>query len=298
MGGVMTSLRSRIVHRGIQGIGRTLAKGLSIQEMRAGLETLSQRGGSIPKGVIVTTITVSGIPAEWIEPIDGNSDKVLLYLHGGGYCVCSPGTHRGIATRLALTSHAQILMLDYRLAPEHPFPAALEDTLTAFHWLLGQGIQESKISIGGDSAGGGLSLAAAMTLRDAGLALPEKLFLLSPWTDLTLSGASIRSKMKNDPILNGGNLQDFVSAYIGNKNPTNPLISPLFGNLQGLPPVLIHVGSDEILLDDSIKLAAHLRSAGVPVELEIWEGMWHVFQIFAPFLPESQLSLQKIGEFL
>ena len=295
----MTSIRSRILHRTLQRVSGALALNLSIPEQRTRMNELARRGIRIPRGVTVRSVQAGGIHAEWIEPAGPVPEKVILYLHGGGYCICSLDTHRGLAARLALASLARVLIIDYRLAPENPFPAALEDVLTAYRWLLAQGISAEQIVIGGDSAGGGLSVATALSLRNAGQALPSAMFLISPWTDLTFSGESIHSRINVDPIFGGdGNRLYFAPAYLGSNDPTNPLISPLFGELHHLPPTLIHVGSDEILLDDSVRLKQKLIAAGVDVRLEVWDGMWHVFQIFAPYVPEAQQAIYQLGDFI
>jgi monoterpene epsilon-lactone hydrolase len=295
----MTSLRSRILHQTLQRVTGALALNLSIQDQRSRMDELARRGIRIPRGVMVRSAQAGGVHAEWIDPVDVDPRKIILYLHGGGYCICSLDTHRGLAARLAIASRARLLSIDYRLAPENPFPAALEDALATCHWLLAQGIPGKQIAIGGDSAGGGLALATAVSLRDAGLALPAALFLLSPWTDLTFSGNSIQTRKKDDPIFTGeDNRFGFAPAYLGTHDPANPLISPLFADLYGLPPTLIHVGNDEILLDDSIRLEEKLKASGVSARLDIWDGMWHVFQIFAPYVPEAQQAICQIGDFV
>ena len=295
----MTSLRSRILHRTLQRVTGALALNFSVQEQRTRLDTLARRGIRLPRGITVRTIQAGGVHAELIEPVGPNLQKVILYLHGGGYCICSLETHRGLASRLALASRARLLIIDYRLAPEHPFPAALEDALAAYRWLLAQDVPAKQIVIGGDSAGGGLTLATTIRLRETSQALPSALFLISPWTDLTFSGESFHTRKKLDPIFGGeGNRLEFAPAYLGLHDPANPLISPLFADLHGLPPTLIHVGSDEILLDDSIRLEEKLRDAGVTVRMKVWGGMWHVFQIFAPYVPEAQQAIGQIGDFI
>ena len=295
----MSSLRSRILHLTLQRVTSAINLRLSIQEQRTRMDELARRGICIPKGVTVRTIQAGGIHAEWIEPANASTQKTILYLHGGGYCICSLDTHRGLAARLALASQAHVLIIDYRLAPENPFPDALEDALASYHWLLEQGVDGGQIAIGGDSAGGGLALATALCLREAGQKLPAALFLLSPWTDLTFSGESHRTLKKIDPIFGGesGSLE-FGPAYLGVDDPTNPLISPLFADLHDLPPTLIQVGSDEILLDDSTRLEVKLKSSEVVTKLEIWAGMWHVFQIFAPYVPEAQQAICQVGDFI
>ncbi len=295
----MTSLRSRILHQTLRRVSGALALNLTIQEQRTRMDVLARRGIRIPRDVTVQTVQACGIHAEWIKPVNSDTQRVILYLHGGGYCICSLDTHRGLAARIALASQARLLCIDYRLAPENPYPAALEDALAAYRWMLAQDIPAKQIAVGGDSAGGGLALATAVSLRDAGQALPAALFLLSPWTDLTFSGNSIRVRKKVDPIFGGeGNRLAFAPAYLGIHDPANPLISPLFADLHNLPPTLIHVGSDEILFDDSIRLDEKLKEAGVATRLNIWEGMWHVFQVFAPYVPEAQQAISRIGNFV
>ena len=295
----MTSLRSRILHQTLQRVAGTLALNLPLQVQRTRMDQLARRGIRIPKGVTVRTVQAGGIHAEWIDPADMDPHRTILYLHGGGYCICSLDTHRGLAARLALAARARVLIIDYRLAPEHPFPAALEDASAAYRWLLAQGISERQIAIGGDSAGGGLTLATAVGLREGSQALPAALFLLSPWTDLTFSGDSIHTKKEVDPIFGGdGNRLGFAPAYLGVNDPTNPLISPLFADLHELPPTLIQVGSDEILLDDSVRLEEKLKAAQVPTRLVVWQGMWHVFQVFAPYAPEAQQAIFQVGDFI
>ena len=298
MGDALTSLRSRILHQTLSRVVGTISTDLTVKEQRTRLDELARRGIRLPRGVTANGLMVDGIYSEWVEPARADCDRVLLYLHGGGYCICSLDTHRGLVARLSLASQSRALTPAYRLAPEHPFPAALEDTLTTYRWMLRNGIPPHQIAIGGDSAGGGLSLAAAVSLREAGEPLPAALFLFSPWTDLTCSGPSIQSRQQVDPIFGSGNALCYHPPYIGADSPLNPLISPLFADLRELPPTLIHVGNDEILLDDSTRLEEKLKAARVPVELKIWENMWHVFQAFAPWVPEAQMSIDQTGEFI
>ena len=294
----MTSLRSRILHRTLQRVTGAIALNLTVKEQRTRMDELARRGIRLPKGITVCSDQAGGVYSEWVEPSGTATQRVILYLHGGGYCICSLDTHRGLAARIALASDARVLLPAYRLAPENPFPAALEDALSAYRWLLKQGIPAKQIAIGGDSAGGGLTVAITTSLRDSGEPLPAFLFLISPWTDLTFSGDSIITRKQVDPIFGRDGGPRYAPAYVGTDSPENPLISPLFADLRGLPPTLIHVGNDEILLDDSTRLEEKLKEAGVKVQLEIWNGMWHVFQAFAPWVPEAELSIDKIGTFV
>lgn len=306
----MSSLRSRIIRhfvpircyaqRTISAqhlIGR-MGGGGSIQEVRAEIDARAGKGIHIPRGAVSRELVAVTVPAEWIEPRKTASRRAILYLHGGGYTLCSPATHRGLAGRLALTCDARILLIAYRLAPDNPFPAALEDALIAYHWLLAEGISAEQIALGGDSAGGGLVLSTVVSLREAGETLPAALFLLSPWTDLTFSGESMRTRKKIDPMFGGDSGSSFAPAYVGTHDPAHPLISPLFADLHGLPPTLIQVGNDEILLSDSTRLEEKMKAMGVDARLEVWDGMWHVFQVFAPWVPESGQAIKNIGRFV
>ena len=293
----MTSFRSQILHRTLQRITCALDTNFSIQEQRTRVNELARRGIRVPKGVTVCVVRTGGVHAEWVEPAGVDPRRVILYLHGGGYTICSPDTHRGLAARLAQAGGSRVLLIAYRLAPENPFPAALEDALASYRWLLTEGILPANIVIAGDSAGGGLTLATALSLREAGDPLPAALVCLSPWTDLTMSGETIQTMADIDPVLRLRGLP-LTKYYTGNHDPAEPLISPLFADLRGLPPLLVHVGSDEILLSDSTRLVEKARQAGVAVSIEIWQGMWHVFQVFAPFVPEAQQSIDKLGNFI
>lgn len=294
----MTSFRSKILHSTLRRVTAAVSSNLSIKQQRTRMDALARRGIRLPRGVCVCQENAGGVHSEWTEPEIRDEGRVLLYLHGGGYCICSLDTHRGLVARLALAGQATALAPAYRLAPENPFPAALADSLSAYRWLLEQGYASKQIAIGGDSAGGGLALATTLTLREAGEPLPGALFLLSPWTDLTLSGETMHTRRSIDPIFSSEDGLQYAPTYLGVEDATNPLISPIFADLHDFPPTLIHVGNDEILLADSTRLAEKMEAAGVPVEIKVWEGMWHVFQAFAPFAPEALMSLEEIGEFL
>jgi acetyl esterase/lipase len=240
--------------------------------------------------------TVNGVPGEWFVPAAPVAG-IILYLHGGAYVVGSIASHREYLVRLANATRAKILAINYRLAPEHPFPAALEDAVSAYRWLLAGGAPPGDLLLAGDSAGGGLALAALLALRAGDDPLPAGAICLSPWVDLALTGASVRTKAAVDPILTPASLETSARLYAAGHALTDPLISPLYAALDGLPPLLIQAGSDEILLDDALRLAERARRAGVAVTLEVWEGLFHVFPI-TPFLPESAQALARIAAFV
>ena len=288
------SIRNKIIKKLISFQMSGWSKG-TIEDQRSRQEKTSKYA-KLPADIQCQPINADGISAEWISA-PGPDLGVILYLHGGAYALGSINVHREFIARLALATKMRCLAINYRLAPEHPFPAALEDATAAYHWLLTQGIDPSQIIIAGDSAGGGLTLGTMLTLRDAGEQLPAGAVCISPWTDLALTGASIQNKAKVDPILDPDSLQMYARYYAGENELTYPLISPLYANLEGLPPLLIQVGADEILLDDAIRFTQKARDAGVDVTLEIWDEMFHVFQLI-PFLPETKKAVGSIAEFV
>jgi epsilon-lactone hydrolase len=234
---------------------------------------------------------------EWLTP-ERNAGATILYLHGGGYYFCSPRSHRAITFGLARRANARVFSLDYRLAPEHRFPSALDDSLAAYRRLLADGVPAQSIVIAGDSAGGGLALATLMALRDAGDPLPAASVLFSPWTDLTCSGESMRFNEGRDPMYHASIFPRVAALYLGAADARNPHASPLFGNLKNLPPLLIHVGDTELLLDDSTRVATKARAAGVRVEMKIWRNVPHIFPIWAPFMPEAREALAHAAAFI
>ena len=273
-------------------------QGKAIEEQREFYESLTA-----PLGLLADTqvekINAGGIPAEWVSAPGAKSQRVLLYFHGGGYCIGSCNTHRDLAARLSQVTGARSLLLDYRLAPEYPFPAALEDATAAFHWLLKEGIAAERIVIGGDSAGGGLALATMLALRDTGEQLPSAGVIISGWMDLTCSGTSHSICADLDIIIQKSVLSRWREFYIGNVDPPPILASPLQADLRELPPMIIHVGTDEVLHDDSVQLYQKAQVAGIKTKFEIWEGMWHEFHTAAAMgVPESQTALDHIGEFV
>lgn len=274
-----------------------LPRDRSLAEQRAALDRLATMAPP-PVDVTVTPLTAGDRPAEWVVAPGARSDRTLLYLHGGGYCIGSLHSHRQLAADLSRAAGLRVLLLDYRLAPEHPFPAAIEDATAAYRFLLDGGADPRALAIAGDSAGGGLTAATLLALRDAELPLPAAAALLSPWLDLTLSGGSMTTRAVADPMVQRDGLQRMAEAYLAGADPRAPLASPLFAELRHLPPLLVQVGTAETLLDDATRFAARARAAGVEVTLEVWDDMVHVWQAFAFVLPEARDANARIGAFL
>jgi acetyl esterase/lipase len=252
----------------------------------------------LPDGVDFEKTTAGGVPAEWVTLPGTDATKTVLYLHGGGYVLGSIDTHRGLASRIAEAAGTRALIIDYRLGPETTFPGAVEDATAAYGFLLEQGVAPEQIAIGGDSAGGGLTFAALVRLKDQGKPLPGAAFALSPWVDLEGLGDSMETRAEADPMVKKEGLVRMGKLYLGDADPKTPLAAPLYADLSGLPPMLIQVGTAETLLDDSLRIVERLRTAGVAVELEQYEDLIHVFQAFAPIVPESLEAIQKIGAFV
>ena len=250
-----------------------------------------------PAGVTCTPVEAGGVSAEWSVADGADQDKVILYVHGGGYVMGSAGSHRDMTGRLSQAAGARVLSLNYRLAPEHPFPAPVDDALAAYRWLLGQGIQASNIAIAGDSAGGGLALAALLAIRDAGEPVPAAGIGISPWVDMEGTGESMTTRAAVDPVVQKEGLLGMAKLYLGGADPKDPLAAPLHGNLAGLPPLLIQVGDSETLLDDATRITQRARKADVDVTLKIWDEMPHVWHLFAPILPEGRQAIEEIGAF-
>lgn len=270
---------------------------LTLAERRAQYER-AERVFPTPPELKVEVVTAPDRPAEWLTPPGARTDAAVLYLHGGGYVIGSPRSHRHLAAAIARAAGTRALLLDYRLAPEHPFPAGLEDAVAAYQWLLAGGVAPARIVVAGDSAGGGLTMATLLALRERGLPRPAAAVCISPWVDLTNSAASYATKAAVDPIVTLDSIALLTQAYIGTGDPKQPLVSPLYADLRNLPPLLIHVGSDEVLLDDALGLAARARTAGVDVTIREWPAMIHVWHWFLSMLDEADQAIADIGAFV
>jgi epsilon-lactone hydrolase len=300
----MSSFRSRFIYLLLQ--NRHLLKfhkkrevwdwNTSIPQFRQDCEKGAKRG-KLPTGIVVETVDVAGLHAEWIFPKGASKDKVILYTMGGGYVSGTCNDHRAVVAKFVEGSGISSLLFEYHLAPEHPYPAALEDTISAYLWLLSQGVSPSRIIIVGESAGGGLCLAALLALRDRGAPLPVAGVVISPWTDLALTGESYRTNI-NISIDPPGMSMVCCKYYVGKNDPYSPLISPLYGDLHDLPPIYICVGTRETMLDDSLRFAEKAKAAGVKVTLKVGQEMVHCFPVMAPLFPEATEALDDICSFI
>ena len=268
-----------------------------LAERRTRIESLGA-GYVLPPDVLVEPVDARGVPAEWTSTPAADGRRVVLFLHGGGYVSGSLKSHRHMVAQAGRAARARTLAIDYRLAPEHPFPAALDDALDGYRFLLASGIAPARIALAGESAGGGLALATALSLREAGLPLPGCLWLSSPWVDLALTGSSIAAKATVDPLLSRAYLAELASLYLAGADPRDPLVSPIYAALTGLPPTLIQVGSAEILLDDATRLAAAAGAADVSVVLEVWPHMIHAWHLFYQEVADGRRSLARAGTFI
>ncbi|MCI0336672.1 MAG: alpha/beta hydrolase [Acidobacteria bacterium] len=270
---------------------------MSVEELRTTYDYIGQQL-PMPHGVSVEKVDAGGVKAEWVRAKNARTDSVILYFHGGGYVIGSTASHRHLIAALCQSSEMAALALDYRLAPEASFPAAVDDAVSAYEWLLQQDIAPVRIAIAGDSAGGGLTVATMLALRDRDIPLPVAGVCISPWVDLTCTAESIGTKAAADPIVTREMIAFMAQAYLKGQDAKNPLASPLFADLHGLPPLLIQVGTDEALLDDSRHLEARAKEAGVAVTLEVWDEMVHVWHYFFPVLSEGREAIDRIGKFV
>ena len=269
----------------------------TVEEFRVWYEQFTAQF-ELPEDAVFEQVGAGGVSAEWISTPGVAEDRVVMYLHGGGYMIGSMRTHRSPLSYLSRVSDARVLGLNYRLAPEHPFPAAVEDSVAAYRWLLAEGVSPRRIAIGGDSCGGGLTIATLVALKYFGDPLPAAGISHSGWTDLAHTGDTFETKAEEDPLIDKEMLEGMAAAYLGDRSRTTPLASPYYADLQGLPPLLVQVGTAEVLLDDSLRLADRAKEAGVDVTLEVWDDMPHVWQAFASFLSEAREALDHCGQFV
>ncbi|MCG8670756.1 MAG: alpha/beta hydrolase [Pseudomonadales bacterium] len=293
----------------VNGVLKTVVKPV-IQYMSMHPKKISQRrpllcGAAallpIPDHIRIERQSLGKFDAEWIHSEKNDSrvhSKVVLYLHGGGYIACSPITHRNLTTRLVRYAQSRVLAINYRKSPEYPYPYALDDAIHAYEWLLSQGIHPKDIVIAGDSAGGNLTLVTLLEIRDRNLPLPAGGACLSPWTDLTCKGDSIKFNRGNDPMIPSRRVRHAAKMHANGMPLDDPRLSPIFADLEGLPPLLIHVGDNEVLLSDSTRFAAKAKTSGVDVELKVWQNAPHVFQLFAGLVPQSTQAVREIGHFM
>lgn len=294
----MPSLQHSLLRLSVENMRRSVSMNASqIPAVRRMLD-LSASALYLPLGVQSKALKIGDMAAEWLTPKQADPKRVLLFLHGGGYAVGSLTTHRALAGKLAMMAGTQALLIDYRLAPEHPFPAALEDALHAYQWLLGHGYAADQIIVAGDSAGGGLSMALQLCLKDLQQPLPAGAVLFSPWVDLTFSGPEALVHQPHDPVVQAEQVREWAYAYAGQHPLWHPMISPLFGDLSGLSPVLIQASDCEVLTDDAVRLANALGDAQVETHLQLWPTVLHVWQLFWRYVPESLDALTHAADFM
>lgn len=293
------SLRSHLFRQVVRWLIVPCISGTApVVQRRARLErTMRLARLPLPGGTQVEPATFRGVPGEWIRNLRSKPRRTVLYLHGGAYAIGSPNVYREYMAQLAQQWQAQIAIIDYRLAPEHPFPAALDDAIAAYQSLLESGIAASDLVVSGDSAGGGLTLACSLKARELGLPLPGALIVVAPWVDMTVSGDSAKEKTRDDMLVTA-RIKAAASDYLGGAAPTTPLASPLHADLRGLPPTLIQVTDTEILYSDALRLDAALRKAGVRSVLRVWKGLWHVWPLFAGKLPEADAAVKEAAGFV
>jgi monoterpene epsilon-lactone hydrolase len=293
----MISFRARMIRFVSRQLFKRVNPDSDVVAVRRLFEKVQARKKMAP-GVGRHHATIDGVACEWLVPDECDEAPILYYLHGGAYLMGSPATHRQMLSYIAREAGVRVLLPDYALAPENPFPAGLNDCLAVYRGLLAAGIKSSRIIIGGDSAGGGMTMATLLSLRDAADDLPAATVLLSPWLDLTASGESMTSRAKKEPWFRPGDMPEIARKYAPEGDLKNPLLSPVFADTTGLPATLIQVGDHEILLSDSTRLSDNIALAGGDVTLQVWPDMWHVFQFFIRLMPESARAITGIATFV
>jgi monoterpene epsilon-lactone hydrolase len=283
----------------ITALREVIAKRERSDDLRQRRRDMEARYGQYPLAadVVVEPVDANGVKAEWTSTPDADRSRAILYLHGGGYVMGSLDTHRHVASESGRAARARALALDYRLAPEHPFPAAVEDAVAGYRFLLASGVQPGSITIAGDSAGGGLVVAAMLAIRDAGLTQPGCGWAISPWVDMEATGESMTSKATSDPTVERAGILDIARNYLNGADPRSPLAAPIYADLRGLAPLLIQVGAAETLLDDAVRLARVAGAADVAVDLQIWPEMIHVWHLYHPELSAGRRAIAAGGEF-
>ncbi len=292
------SLRAKLLRLGLSWFVKRRAGHETLEKSRRRFLAMEALIPHPPRGTETITINAGGVSADSVITPASRANRHVLYLHGGAYRLGAPSTYRHFTWRIASAAQARVLVIDYRLAPEHPFPAALEDAISYYRWLLAEGADPRQIAVIGDSAGGGLALALLLKLRDSGLPLPAAAVALSPWTDLALTGASFTLNAKLDAMVHAGDVPKFAADYLAGCDPRHPYASPLYGDPTGLPPTLIQVGSEEILRDDAVRMVERMQRAHCQAELQIWPRMPHVWHLMAPILPEAREAIAEISKFL
>ncbi len=289
-----TSIRDQLRKTLAEEIAPAFRVTVPYQQQRQTIDGIGSQA-ELPEGLKTTRGELAGLTTEWLVAPGASTDHALLHLHGGGYVVGSCTSHRGLASWIGASVGVQVVLPEYRLAPEHPFPAPLDDAVAAYRALLDTGLSPERIVLSGDSAGGGLALSTLMALRDGGHPLPAAALLLSPWTDMTLAGESMQTRAAIEPWLDQELLAEFATFSRGEFALDDPRVSPLFGDLSGLPPLLVQVGDQEILLSDSLRLRKRAAAAGAHLSMEVGDELWHVYQLFAPALPDANEALERAG---
>lgn len=293
----MISLRGRLIRFFARRYFARIKPEGDLGELRQAFESIAGRLRT-PRSVDLRHASTGKIASDWLVPKGKSDGPVLLYLHGGVYVMGSSRTHRRLVASIAIAGGMRAILPNYRLAPEYPYPAAIEDACAVYRDLLSQGIDPASIVIAGDSAGGGLAVATLLALRDAGDPMPAAAALLSPWLDLTGSGESMQTRAGIDPLFRAKDMPAAAAYYCGDEDRSQPLISPVFADVTGLPPTFIQVGDQEILLSDSTRMTDKLSAAGIPVTLQVWPEMWHVFQFFVGQMPEATRAVRQMGRYL
>ena len=292
----MASIRSKLLAATMRvTMKKILGRSGNVEKERATLDKMSGLTSSRKPG---QSTNIGGVPGEWQHCAGGEAQRTILYLHGGGYALGGPDSHRDMVGNIVDAAQAKALILDYRLGPETPFPGAVDDAVAGYKGLLDEGELPEKIFLAGDSAGGGLTAAALVAIKDQGLPMPAGGVCLSPWADLTFAGQSMHTKALADAMLSKETLSWMADLYLAGQDPSHPLASPIFADLSGLPPLLIQVGGDEVLLDDALRLHEAAKAAGVDSTLEVWDDMMHVWHLMSKFVPEGKIAIKAMAEFI